>query len=364
MLRINQNEKAEIRALNRRANTKFNRLFKTYGLTKKRLRKDFFKYGIAENFNVTKISDFKTRKELNEYKQNINRFLSRGVFSFVKGGLNIVTIKGEKEYFHYPIPRDVAWMIRRELAKSNKDALKRMREASKTPYEIMGKVQKGISSATIIKTLYQPKTGLKFPYATFKAVKFNPKSISNKQQLNRFIYGVKKYRSKRSVEERDNQMRLNYIDALQNTFGSGVKSIIDIIEDMSPSEFRLFYLSEDFASFDYIYDPNQALEFTSYIANHLMHFITSRNLTVENKKLENLRWITDSDSTIFFASEYNKGSKEGKRYILMKEGKRYYIDLTDEEYEDILYGVKQITELEDYEKRIKRQKIASMPSID
>lgn len=325
-LRISNTEKALIRQLNKKAQQKSNRLFKTYGVKKMK-------------FNTMQVKDFKTRKQLNEYKQAINTYLKRATHRYTRGGL---VAKGTKQYF-YPIPTEELWEVRRLINKRNQAIARWNKRFETMNIDIKGKKQDETFKQIMASKTASRSQGLNFKYATYQKLKLDTSQISSRKTLRRFKYAVKNFQSKPSINRKQQIAFNNYLQALYNTFGSNARPLINVLKNLSVDEFMAFFESDEFAEFYDVYDISQANELLSNLAQHFLNFIDQNNINIDDNDQYILEQTLNLDSQRILM-EYGKGEYGGTRVYLphgtgevdrynTKTKTTYYIDLTPEESE-------------------------------
>ena len=342
-LRITKKDIATIKELNTRAKRKASRLSRTYGLR-----------GV---FTIRNLSSFTTRKELNAYKKSINNFLLRTTHHYRKGGTYISYRKSDYgNVYHYPIPMSDVKEITKLIKKRNEFVNKQRKRFESVTYDVKGKKQ-DITLNDRFRTVVNPNfKKLGATKGSYFPIKFQPQNISSRGALNRFKFALKNFQTPESISRKQHQAKLNYIEALSNTFGSSAMPIINIIDQMTDQEFIEFFESEDFAEFGYIYDPELATEVIQYLTKHLLNYLSETKTSVSEHSIDVAEFASEMDSSILLA-QHNIGSLGGQRIMFSsREGKRkttWYIDLNPEEYEEYLRG-KSVTDFENFEERRKQ----------
>ena len=342
-LRISKKEMEELQNLITKAKRKYNRLKRTYGL--------------INTFKFIDLPKIITRSELNTYKRQLKRYLLRTTHHYKKGGTYISYRPSTMgKLYYYPIPMEDVREIRK-LIKERNDSIKRQQERFKrVSYEVKAEKQ-DITLNDRMRSIVNPnfkKLGAK--YGSYFPIKFQPANISSDKSLKRFKYALKQFQTHKSIAKKQHQAKVNYINALANTFGNAALPLIELIEELTDEQFIEFFESEDYAEFGYIYDPELASEVINYLTEHFIHYIDEQNIELDKRKVDTAIFVSELDSSILL-SEYNKGSLGGQR-ITFKMNKnnaktRYYIDLTEEEYQQYLGG-KSVTEFSNFEERKKQ----------
>lgn len=327
-LRLLDKEKGLIRQLNRRAQQKGYRLYRNYGLA--RLK-----------FKTKPVSKFTTRKEVNQYKQDINNYLRRSTHNYVRGGL--ITRKGKSnmtKQYYYPIPRTELWEIRRLIKERNKKVKEWNKRFESTKIDIKGKKQDETLGQKIKSETAGRNKGLGGKGVLFKELKLDTSLITSKKKLNRFKYGITHFQSKQSIQRKNEIAFNNYLQALYNTFGSNARPLVNVLNDLTTDEFIAFFKSDEFAEFYDVYDIAQAKQLLTNLGQHFLNFIDQNNIEIDDVDRDLLESSFNLTSRRIIL-EYGKGEYGGTRVFLphienvstTKDRTTYYIDLTPEESE-------------------------------
>lgn len=333
-LRISQKEKKLIQSRNQSARRKNKRLQETFGLPSK--------------FTVRPLSSFTTRKELNQYKENLRRFLLPSTERYYKGGTYLDYRKNK--VFNYSIPASEYNEIQRILRRRNA-AIKRQQERFKKVRATAGNESLNVSlNEFLAPRKYQATKNIGQRYAQYFPIKIQKENITSRRTLNRFKYSINKFQSVESLAQKRNIAHENYSKALYNTFGAAATALIDIIDEMTDEQFIEFFESDEFAQFGYIYDPTVAQEILQIITEHALTYVREQNLDLPEEVLYEADYVSLIDSSIII-TEYNRGIHGGRR--IMIENKRQYIDLTPEEVIEYDNG-KPLTQMVNYPLRVKQ----------
>lgn len=346
-LRITKKEKAFIYSKNASVRKKQKRLKDTFNITAK--------------FKIKNPTEFKTRQEINLYKQDIKRFLLRGTHAYVAGGIVSRYFSEKGIEVPYAIPKDEYLQIKRILKKRNEQIKKQARLFKKVKYSTKGK--KSITSlASRVAGSYQPQGKLLYKYSSYRALNIRPEFITSKATWKKFEYAIKKYQSSRSLKEKQQRMFDNYIRALRNTFGANAEPLVNLLSKLTLDEFITYFESEEYSDFTYIYDETEALYVLDYMTSHLVNFVeqispkhvTNNDVKIASNFIGELSWVQ-------IDNEYNKGSMGGKRIFLDDHS---YIDLSKEEFEtlltpEVLMGANKVTNIEGLSKVLNNPNLAS-----
>lgn len=312
-LRINKKEKQLIYSKNASIRRK-----------QERLKKEF---NVHAKFKLKNPKDFKTRAELNAYKQDAKVFLLRGTHAYVKGGVVSRYFSEKGIEVPFAIPKDEYLQIKRIINKRNKYVKNQSKMFIKVKYSVRGK--KTITRLyTRVLQSYKPEQRLLYKYSSYKPLHFNTEYITSKGTWKKFQYAIKKFQSKESIAKKQLTMKENYMKSLRNTFGSYSEELNNLINKLSVNEFITYYESEQFADFTYIYDEKEALNVIRYLTQHLANFVDQvKPAGVSDIDVEKALEFVNKDNE-YIMSEYNKGALGGMR-IRLDTNK--YIDLTTDE---------------------------------
>lgn len=265
MLRISKKERQQLYNLNARIRK----------LQKENLRL----YNLQTPFITQKPAQFLTRREVNLYKQEAKDYLKKE--QYVMGGQ---TRSSANKYF-FPIPKQEIREIRHLYSIQRKYARQMGISTQRLNYQIKGRLQPDV-------TVYQQMrmTKMKGDLRSSKAQYFemsdyfNPAKISNREQLDRYKYGLKTFHNAKAYASQNNLARDNYISALINTFGEkNTKEIIEVLELLTPRQFSMLYESDKFIDFDFVYDIAYAMELLRDVAQGIYQFLFQSGIAEKRK---------------------------------------------------------------------------------
>ena len=197
-----------------------------------------------ENFDIDiykpiiKASDFKTRKQLNNYLDEARRY-TRGYAYKYKQNLYGTTVSN--------IELARAKRLAQEVSR---DRAKRFKEIAPEEFKSRGK---GIGSSIMQRKLMGDDR-----YSMYDPVRVNFGSLRNRQQFENRLENLAKQLDPEYIEDKNKQLKDNIIRAMQENWGEDGRKSIEFIKNMSPDRVVKEFMSEDVFSFSYIYDKQQA----------------------------------------------------------------------------------------------------------
>lgn len=265
MLRLSKNEKKQLANLNARIRRKRKNLKETFN--------------ISSNIEYKTPTQFKTRAEVNAYKEQARVFLAPYTQKYIKGGLK----KGGQYY--YAIPYSDYSEIRSEIRKQNQIAKKLMREARNIKFTSKNVVQSVTleEQIEVARPQYRKPNKIGGRLQAFFPIKFSPSTIKSDTNLQNFKYGLKQFNTKEYYEKKNTVAKNNFCQALENTFGNMAKPITALIDALTPEEFILLYESEVWIDFEYVYDESKRFELLQTIGTAILNYIKERDLQFESK---------------------------------------------------------------------------------
>lgn len=230
--RISRREKSELQRLNRNANAKI-----------KRIEKDFGKEALdmIPQVGTKKLKDLKgmTRSEINEYKDQLERFTRRGNmnYQFVKNeGGRVIGTKAEVQ------------QAEREVRRINRIKEQHARKSDKNPFRSRGK-ETGMTVGE--------RRGLGDPRYNYHNLNFDVNQFGSRQTFKQFVDRVDQQYEGDFMTRRNKQYRRNYRVALINQLGKSPETIALArhIHKMDLEEFMEMYYTEDIGDINFLYDP-------------------------------------------------------------------------------------------------------------
>jgi hypothetical protein len=223
-IRIRNKDRSELAKLNKSFNAKAKRLQKEFGKT--------------FDIEVKKIGDFQTRKEFNAYKNQMKDFTQYSSHRYVKNSEGVV--------------------LPYEAVKEAKDKVK---EINKTKEKAWKKVQ-GKSFTDRGKETGLTVKGQKVlmgdtRYSGFNGLKFNIDRFRSEKEFKDYVAKLGTTYEGDFMQKKNEQYRDNFIDALNNVFGSSGDGIKKAVMDMDLQEFIEMSLKENFGNLNFIYDLTQ-----------------------------------------------------------------------------------------------------------
>ena len=224
-IRISQNDKQDYQRLVRNAKAKIRRVKKKYNRE------------LSSSVELPSLSTFKSRKQYNEWKNEIKSFTSRGntKYQFVKNKYD-VTISKKEVY---------------ELKELTKEA-QRLYDTS-MPNVVDLKMNKG--SGTVGQRMQQMKT------ETLKPREFNINNYRSMVDVKRDFDRLRKKNDDKYYDELIERMRDNYISKLKYTYHDDADSLIKMLNEMPLNHFYALFKINEGGVFDFdIYDSEQSVK--------------------------------------------------------------------------------------------------------
>lgn len=221
-LRLTKKDKDKIKRVNQSIRRK-NKQMENYGLV------DF-------NKPIIKASEFKSRKQLNDYLSEARTYTRGYGFKYRMNQYGTVAKLSE-------IAKG------RRLAEAvSRDRAKRFRKIAPEEFKSRGK---GIGSSVMQRKLMGDDR-----YSMYDPVKFNFKSLRNVEQFEQRIKGLSRQLESDYIENRNTQLKNNIIKAMQDNWGKDGKKAIDYVKSLTPDEVLREFMTEDVFDFSYVYDEN------------------------------------------------------------------------------------------------------------
>lgn len=203
----------------RNARSKFTRTKKNYGID------------LESEINIPSLNEFRTRKEFNEWKREMEWFTNRSnlKYQYRKNEHGLVANKQEL----------------REINKRNeviiKNAKKELKELGKKPYFVSGK-----ESGKLAERFSQFE---KNPLGIVVPKPFDFHSVRNRTELNRWKEKTKKKSDPEYYNKRNSQMQQNFIETIEFSFNSDGERLVDMLRQLPPDDFFEIYTMFD--AFDF-----------------------------------------------------------------------------------------------------------------
>lgn len=205
-------------------------------------------YGVQINNPLKTIDEFKTRKEFNQYVEHLEEFTQYKSHRYVKNDSGLV------------VERELYTDISKEMKKLNKRNKKRLKE-----YTDMDHTDRGDPTGwNVGQALY----GMGDPrFKNLRKRTFNFENFNSREELIAYRESLKNMNDPKRIKRMDNQLKKNYIQALQNTFGNDANPIIRRIRSLNIAEFMRIFYTENVADFDFIYSFQQRITKLIQLAN-------------------------------------------------------------------------------------------------
>lgn len=204
----------------------------------RRKNKQMDNYGIDIYKPVVKPSEFKSRKQLNDYL-NEARVYTRG-YAFKYRANQYGTVASNIE-----IAR-----AKRLAEAVSRDRAKRFRKIAPEEFKSRGK---GIGSSIMQRKLMGDDR-----YAMYDPVKFNFNSLRSRSQFENRVESLSNQLESGYIEFKNKQLKKNIIQAMRDNWGKDGEKSIKYVESLSDEDVLREFMSEDVFDFSYIYDKLQA----------------------------------------------------------------------------------------------------------
>lgn len=223
-IRITQNDRQEYARLVRNSKAKINRIRKKFNLD------------LSNEIELPSIESFSSRKQFNEWKQEISSFTNRNNrnYQFVKNPYDVVASK-----------KEIA-EIERATKQAQRIAKKLQEEAKNKPFISGGKEQGTVGQQML--QMGKPNTaGITIP------PDFDFNRIRNKEQLKSKKENMEKRSNPEYFDRRMETMKNNFMELLHSAFNSDADYLVEKLKDIPASDFYEMYLMFDEFSFNEYY---------------------------------------------------------------------------------------------------------------
>lgn len=234
------------------------------------------KYGVDISSEIdlkTNISQFKTRKEFNEWKDKMSRLKNRADLQITKTKEGTVASKKQIHQSNLEVNRMLKKLKPIEGGKYEnkykvqftKEKLKELNLQTNVARDMEIKRQEYLESiprfdkrGRQIKDVRKDKTG----GTVIVREKFDPTLISNNQRVKIREYNLKHVSDPKRYEEREQQLKLNFERAIREQLDEQGQEILDYVAGMSNAEFNNFYFMfmDSSLNFDFIYQSHEHLQ--------------------------------------------------------------------------------------------------------
>ena len=213
----------------RNANSKLKRTAKNYGID------------LSDEIQIPKQSDFKTRKEYNQWKEQIRDFTNRNntKYQFQKNEYGVVASKREINE------------AKRATKQAQRIADKMSKKMAKKPFHSGGKVQGTVEQRML--QMGKPNVG-----GIYRPPNFDFNKIRSRKQFTEKLENMKERSNPNFIDARSQRLKENYYRTLEEHFNSDADNLIDEIKQIPADDFFELYLMYDEFQFDYIYTEEQS----------------------------------------------------------------------------------------------------------
>ena len=199
---------------------------------------DKYEVDMTDEINVPTLKEFDSRAEYNKWKRQIEHFTDRKNYQFRKNQWGVVMpMEDIKE----------ARRANKKAIKTAEDRIKAIKKAKLPYYEAPGK-QAGTVTDRLVK-YYRESDVHKITVPK----KFDFDNISHPDQMKDYIEFQKKKGTEEHFNEKNEQMRKNFIKALENTFDSMADEAVAILKGMSGDAYYQMVLQFDVFDFNVYY---------------------------------------------------------------------------------------------------------------
>lgn len=224
-IRITKNDRKEYARLVRNTKAKIRRTSKKYGID------------LSTEVNIPDIESFRTRKEFNKWKQQMQSFTNRSNlrYQFQKNPYGVVASKAE------------ILRIERDTRRAQRIARQMQEEVQGKPF-ISGGKQQGTVGQRMLQMQRPSVGGISVP------ADFDFSKIRTQQQLQRKAESMARKADPDYYDERKERMKENFIKMLEESFNSDADELIREIQSIPADDFFEMYLMFDEFSFDLYYE--------------------------------------------------------------------------------------------------------------
>ena len=220
-LRLTQRDKDKIRKVNQSITRKNKQL--------DRLGVDIYK-------PVIKASDFKTRKQLNNYLDEARTYTRSYAYKY-KQNVYGVTVSNRELAQAKRLAQDIA-----------RERQKRFKEVAPKEFKTYGKSTK----SSVYQRRLMTKDG-EDKYAMFDPVDFDFSKIQTRRQFEHRVDYYLKQLEPDYIPKKNEQLKDNIIKAMRKHWGKYANKSIEYVKSLSPEEVVEQFLTEDIFDFKYIY---------------------------------------------------------------------------------------------------------------
>lgn len=229
-IRISQKDKAEYNRLKNNARSKVRRIESKFGLD------------VSGDVPTPSLTDFKTRKDFNEWKETVTRFTNRHnpAYQFVKNANDV------------PISRKEITTIKKDVEKGQRLADKKAEALRDKDLNAYGKPI-GKLSQTMDKMAKPIVPGISRPKD------FDIDKVESRKDLETLKERYAKRADPETFSKRNIDMQKTFLTELSETFNSDADDVIDLLKAIPPDEFYELYLQNEEFDFKLFY-PMEGVE--------------------------------------------------------------------------------------------------------
>ncbi|USL89528.1 primer terminal protein [Bacillus phage vB_BceP_LY3] len=234
------------------------------------------KYGVDISGEIdlkTNISQFKSRREFNEWKDKMGRLKNRADLQITKTKEGTVASKKQIHESNLEVNRMIKKLKPIEGGKYEnkykvsftKEKLKELNLQTNVARDMEIKRQEYLESiprfdkrGKQIKDTRKDKTG----GTVIVRQKFDPTLIQNNQRIKIREYNLRQVSDPKRYEEREQQLKMNFERAIREQLDEQGQEILDYVAGMSNAEFNNFYFMfmDSSLNFDFIYQSHEHLQ--------------------------------------------------------------------------------------------------------
>lgn len=212
-IRITERDKKEYARLVRNTRAKIRRTQKNYGID------------LSGEVELPKLEEFSTRKEFNEWKERVGSFTNRYNlrYQFVKNEYDVVASKSQ------------LMKIERDTKRAQRIADEELKKVQDKPVFQGGK-QFGTVGQRTLHMSTPDVTGIHRPSD------FDFSKVRNQQRLEDLQESMEKRAYPEYYDWRKEQLKMNFMKMLEETFNSDADDVVDKLADIPPDDFYEMYL--------------------------------------------------------------------------------------------------------------------------
>lgn len=203
----------------------------------RRKNKKMDSYGIDIYMPVIPATKFTSRKQLNDYLDTSRRYTRGYAFKY-------------KQNPYGTVASNIEIARAKRLAQSvSRERAKRFKKIAPEEFKTRGM---GTGSSVMQRKLMGDDR-----YSMYDPVKFNFRSLRNREQFEKRVEGLSNQLQPDYIPMKNRQLRENIIKAMRDNWGKKGKKAIDYVKNMSDEELLKEFMTEDVFDFSYIYDKNE-----------------------------------------------------------------------------------------------------------